>query len=203
MILKNLFGRKRQEPAPPRHIQSAAAGTLTSGPDPRLPDFWHSQPLPIPLLNGTPVSVIYSGYVLGEEPDALAEYDAALADFLRLGAGERKRATPHVHKHCRAEVDTADWPGRAEVDAATVSPERVWEFVKPLNIYVERRLFNDMDIYVNVSCECAWDTEHGVALVFRQGKQLTRVGSNDGHLTDADALNVPDEQDALLSAWKG
>jgi hypothetical protein len=39
-------------------------------------------------------------------------------------------------------------------------------------------------------------------LVFRQGRQLTRVSGQDGHLTHADAYNVPDSEDALLSSFK-
>jgi len=42
-------------------------------------------------------------------------------------------------------------------------------------------------VYVSVECECSWEPEHGLQLVFRGGARVTKVGPYDGHLT-----NVPD-----------
>lgn len=50
-------------------------------------------------------------------------------------------------------------------------------------------------------CECDWEEEHGLQLVFRQGKKLTRISDQDGHLTEADAYDKPDEEDELLSKF--
>ena len=52
-----------------------------------------------------------------------------------------------------------------------------------------------------MACECEWEQEHGLQLVFRQGKKLTRVSDQDGHLTKADAYGIPDNEDKLLSAF--
>ena len=57
------------------------------------------------------------------------------------------------------------------------------------------------DIYINVTCECEWEKEHGLQIVFRQGKQLTRISEQDGHLTEADAYDKPDKEDALLNQF--
>lgn len=37
--------------------------------------------------------------------------------------------------------------------------------------------------------------------MFRQGKKLTRISDQDGHLTEADAYDKPDEEDELLSHY--
>ncbi|MGK0365192.1 MAG: hypothetical protein ACI85O_002257 [Saprospiraceae bacterium] len=49
-------------------------------------------------------------------------------------------------------------------------------YVYPQDIYVTRRHQSDKDIYLNIDCECEWEQEHGLQLVFRQGKQLTKIG---------------------------
>nr|WP_206680680.1 hypothetical protein [Hymenobacter polaris] len=59
----------------------------------------------------------------------------------------------------------------------------IWKFVWPTDIYVSRRPYNEPDIYVQVTCECDWEQEHGLQLVFKQGKKITRVSEQDGHLT--------------------
>ena len=66
---------------------------------------------------------------------------------------------------------------------------------------MSRRAYQEQDIYVQVACECDWEQEHGLQLVFRQGKKLTRISDNDGHLTEADAYGKPDEEDELLSKF--
>ena len=79
----------------------------------------------------------------------------------------------------------------------------IWNHVQPYEIYVERRPYEDKDIYINIICDCDWELEHGLQLVFRQGKQITRVSMIDGHLTEADAYDKPDSEDELLSLFKG
>lgn len=54
-------------------------------------------------------------------------------------------------------------------------------------------------LYVQVACACEW--EHGLQLAFRQGKKLTIISDQDGHLTEADAYDIPDEDDELLSRF--
>lgn len=67
-------------------------------------------------------------------------------------------------------------------------PNHIWNFIQPADIYVSRRAYQEQDIYVQVACECDWEQEHGLQLVFRQGKKLTRISDNDGHLTEAEKV---------------
>jgi hypothetical protein len=203
MIFKKLFG-KPQAAHPDfgngaeLDIQSAAAGTLT-----RVESWrWRSQPIRIPYFKDLKMAVEFHDIEEGGADTFLAEYDAALLHFLKLNLEDRNSATPHVHAHCRDCISSADFEGREALASATVVPASVWPFVKPIDVTVSRRLFNEQDVYIAVSCAVPWEDEHGMQLVFRQGKQLTRVGPIDGHLTDADAHNIPDEQDAMLSAWR-
>lgn len=77
----------------------------------------------------------------------------------------------------------------------------IWNFIHPTEIYVTRRPYNEQDIYVQIACECDWEKEHGLQFVFRQGRKLTRISEQDGHLTEADAYDKPDKEDELLSKF--
>lgn len=35
---------------------------------------------------------------------------------------------------------------------------------------------------------CAWEPEHGLQLVLREGRSITKLGPYDGHLTHSDAF---------------
>ncbi len=80
-------------------------------------------------------------------------------------------------------------------------PNEIWNFVHPSKIYVSRRHRRDKDIYIHITCRCDWEEEHGLQLVFRQGKKITRVSDIDGHLTESDAYDKADEDDELLSEF--
>ena len=75
----------------------------------------------------------------------------------------------------------------------------IWKYVYPQEIHITRRHRRDEDIYLSVICE--WEQEHGLQLVFRQGKQLTRISPQDGHITEADAYDKLDEEDELLNQF--
>jgi hypothetical protein len=40
----------------------------------------------------------------------------------------------------------------------------------------------DQRVYVSVECECDWEPEHGLQIVFRDGATVTKVGPYDGHV---------------------
>lgn len=41
---------------------------------------------------------------------------------------------------------------------------------------------------LSIECECAWEPEHGLQLVFASGERLSRVSPYDGHLTWASTV---------------
>jgi hypothetical protein len=44
-------------------------------------------------------------------------------------------------------------------------------------------------VYVSLECECDWEPEHGLQIVFRDGRRVTKVGPCNGHLTNSDAYD--------------
>jgi hypothetical protein len=182
-------------------ITSQVAGELTQ--DEQLDDWWESTAaIAVPFFDGRALPVVFMNYTPAEDAAFLQQADDALRNFLALTMADRLAVSAHVHKNCTdfLEVvghDEADEPMHAIKDAS-----EIWAFVHPTNVYVKRRHRRDRDVYVQIACECEWEGEHGLQLVFRRGRQLTRVSAQDGHMTEADAQNKPDEEDELLSRFK-
>lgn len=44
--------------------------------------------------------------------------------------------------------------------------------------------------YADLECECDWEIEHGLNLVFRDGDRISKVGQYDGHLHHIDPTEV-------------
>jgi hypothetical protein len=67
--------------------------------------------------------------------------------------------------------------------AGIADPNMVWQFVHPREVlisYSEKR----NAVFVVLSCECDWEEEHGLQLVYQDGTTLVRVSQQDGHYTD-------------------
>lgn len=62
-------------------------------------------------------------------------------------------------------------------------PAQVWNHIRlgdaPM---VEAGDAEDSPWYVTLECECEWEEEHGLTLVFRDGSEITKVGPSDGLL---------------------
>lgn len=54
-----------------------------------------------------------------------------------------------------------------------------------------RRRSKDHLVYLSIDCGCDWEVEHGLQLVLRDGREITKVGPCNGHLTNADAYADP------------
>jgi hypothetical protein len=66
----------------------------------------------------------------------------------------------------------------------------VWSHVRfGEKFIVRRRTVADAEhgVYLSLTCKCDWEPEHGLQLVLRDGRAITKIGEYDGHLTNADA----------------
>lgn len=54
---------------------------------------------------------------------------------------------------------------------------------------VSRRSYGDEGIYISLECNCDWEVEHGLQIVFKNGLVVNKVGPYDGHLTNSDAYD--------------
>ena len=167
-------------------------------PHPRFPEEWlTSEAVSIPFFDGKELKFTLDGYSDDDEA-FLIEADIAISNFLTKNAADREAISHLVFQNYRDFVEAVgDEDELPEIEVK----ENVWAFVYPQIIYVTRRHRRDKDIYLLIHCECEWEVEHGLQIVFRQGQKVTRVSDIDGHATEADAYDKPDEDDVLLSKF--
>ena len=179
-------------------IISKEIGHLTQDKD--FPDWWKSTQVEIPFFDGKGMSIIFMDYEPETDLKFIDEADSALSSFLQFDKQARLAISDLVFKNYSDFLEAIGDDDEFKINIK--QNEDIWDFVHPSEIYVTRRPYSDMDIYVQLHCSCDWEEEHGLQLVFRQGRQLTRVSDIDGHLTEADAYGKPDSEDELLSKFK-
>jgi hypothetical protein len=142
-----------------------------------------SIPIRIPMLGRTKRTIVLGGY---ESDRKKGEFHAAIKNFL---AGDRtvlERASKHVYRYyldVREDVGP-DEEGFPRIRSAATVWKRVRFGPEPM---VRRRHYGDKKVYVSLECNCDWDAEHGLQLVFKNGRSINKVGPYDGHLTNSDA----------------
>ncbi len=181
-------------------ISSKVLGELKQNEE--FDDWWESEPVDIPFFDGKQIVITYMDLVPEDDPDFMGEADQALSSFLQKGNADRLALSELAYQNC---MDFLQAVGYDEDDKPLwdiKDKEEIWKFIYPEQIYLTRRHRRDKDIYISLICECEWEQEHGLQLVFRQGKKLTRISAQDGHITEADAYDDPDEEDELLSQFE-
>jgi hypothetical protein len=180
-------------------ITSSVLGQLTQ--DLQLTEWWKSEPITVPYFDNKLLPVIFMDFEPEKDTEFIKEADKALTSFLQLSSSDKFTITSYVYENFR---DFRNSIGENDVSKKLKNikdENKIWKFVYPSAIHVSRRPYNDKDIYVQIACECEWEKEHGLQLVFRQGRKLIRVSDQDGWLTKADANGIPDEEDVLLSMF--
>ncbi len=161
-------------------------------PDPHIPEWLVSEPLPIPFFDGHNLSVTIKDL---RETD-VRDIEHATSSFLKLGHRDRLAASRYVFANYQR---TAELVSELDLGCLIESEEAVWLHVRPSEIFVSRRHRRDCAIYVSIVANCDWEPEHGLQLVYRRGSELVRVSDQDGHLTHTDAYDLPEEQDRIVS----
>ena len=182
-----------------RKIISTIIGELKQEHD--FPDCWRSGEIEIPFFNNKKLTITFTSFEPEKDKEFIAEADQALTNFLKLSAEDRNAISILAYKNCTEFLEEFDLDEADELLRNIKDPNEIWGFIQPTEIYIRRRPYNEQDVYVQVACECDWEQEHGLQFVFRQGRKLTRISGQDGHLTEADAYDKPDEEDELLSVF--
>ena len=161
-------------------IELPGIGRLTY--DSKL-NWYISEDLTLRVLGGHLCRIILAGY---DEDDNKQDFLTAASNFVTIGPATLWDAEEAVYQYYRdcAEYLDLEAGGNPRID----SPHDVWEHVQfGGKALVVRRAYGDRGVYVSLECECDWEEEHGLQIVFRNGLQVNKVGAYDGHCTNADA----------------
>ena len=161
-------------------------------PDEHIPEWLVSKKVDVPYFPGPKLRFVFDG--LGGD-DAPEEFASAVRRFLALTVHERDHAAQYVFTNYR---ETCEAIGADEVGVNIDGPADVWNHVRPDEIFVKRRHSGDRKVYVQITAECAWEPEHGLQIVYREGSELKRVSEQDGHLTYVDAFALPESEDRIV-----
>ncbi|KGQ20588.1 hypothetical protein LF41_1125 [Lysobacter dokdonensis DS-58] len=145
--------------------------------------WYYSDPLPLALLNGQLCRIGLEDY---DEDEAPHQFHETIANLLTAPFSVLRAAEQHVFQYYLDVNDNWD-PSDAEY-VSIASPSEVWQHIgldaEPM---VTRRAYGDRGIYVSLECSCAWEPEHGLQIVLKDGNVVNKVGPYDGHLTNSDA----------------
>ncbi|MEU4427347.1 hypothetical protein AB0F81_42550 [Actinoplanes sp. NPDC024001] len=147
---------------------------------------WHyGPPTTVEVLGAARCRIVLDGY---DDDDAPEDFHAAIRRFLALDRSALEAAAPAIYAYYRDVTEQVSDDGRVEIDG----PHDVLDHVRPgQEPVVSRDSHGDRHVYVSVECNCDWEPEHGLQIVFRDGATVTKVGPYDGHLTNAAAFADP------------
>jgi hypothetical protein len=137
-------------------------------------DFYESEPFAIPYFDNNKLKIVF---VEAEYQPYLITADEVLENFLKLNSEDRIKDSKMVY-HYYSEFLKFGYTKALNIKET----KDVWNFVKPTEIIIHES--QNGVFYLCVSCECEWEEEHGLQLVFKDGQTLTRASGHDGHYTD-------------------
>jgi hypothetical protein len=137
-----------------------------------MPDWWMSDPVAVPFCSDRRLPFTM---MLGNSKNlAAADVMAAVRAFLALTDQDRLATSQRVFRHYRSFVNHVP-----EAELSITEPEQIWVHIRPTDVFVSRHTDGDGRVYVRVCCDCDWDEEHGLQLVFRDGNMLTLVSAHE------------------------
>lgn len=145
----------------------------------------------VPAL-GVECRFMLKGYEGDSSP---TDFRDAMLRFIALSPQALIDASKHVYAYY-SDVRDSGWGDPPEIPSA----EQVWEHVDfGTEAIVSRRGNGDDRVYISLECGCAWEREHGLQIVFREGSCISKVGQFDGHVSNADAFADPSLEDTVYA----
>ncbi len=139
--------------------------------------------------------VIDSGILSLENERQFAD---TVADFTHRDQGALHAASRFAYQYYLDTARLSSEQGR-DVDIPEVDDEgAIWRHVtfgREFDLHLGRD--GDASVYLSVECECEWETEHGLQIVFRSGREVCKLGPFDGHMTNAEAFGRRDLADRI------
>jgi hypothetical protein len=138
------------------------------------PDLFQSEPYSIPFFDHKELRVVF---VDAKHEPYLIEADNVLENFLNLANNDRLKGSQLVFDYYK---ETLKFGYTQSLDIENMAD--IWNYVYPSEVFIHWD--ENGEFYLCVSCGCEWEEEHGLQLVFKDGKKLTRASGHDGGFTD-------------------
>lgn len=161
-------------------ITSRALGTLTQG---EFDDLWESKPVKLPFYNNLQIPIKYKDFVPSEDKSFLKEADEAVQIFLSKTEADRLSWSKHIHQNCIDFLEMVEEDDSIE-EWKRIPKNDIWNHLDIQEIHVSREPYEDKGIYIQLICDCEWEEEHGLQLVFNKNGDLIRVSAIDGHILE-------------------
>ena len=143
-----------------------------------IPEWWVSRPVVVRFLSEQPIPFTLMVQADGDEyPPDVAE---AVARFLSLGPTDRAAATGRVFEYYCDYVNAVP-----DAHLGIDEPDSIWPHIQARYAALQRKGKTGRHVYVLLVCDCEWDDEHGLQLLYRDGNDLVHVGDQDGGITYA------------------
>lgn len=173
--------------------------------DPRAPDF--SDPnldlrdfigalVPVRVLGNQACQLGLEQYT--DDPRKV-DFHEALRNFLAADESTLRAATAPLFQYY---VDiNSQWDPEDDEYLELSEVDDLWRHVRLGDHPVLRRRMRDGLVYVSVECGCAWEPEHGLQLVFKNGMTISKLGPFNSHLSNADAYGRPDLEGVIYKGF--
>lgn len=146
-----------------------------------------SKPIAVKVLNDEMIEFVLEDY---QQDESKEEFHQAIENFLTIDKAVLKQAQDDIYQYY---IDVSNEIGIDDACYIKIAkPEDVWKHIE-LNgsPVVTRRPSGNRLVYVTLECNCDWEEEHGLQIVFKQGLFVNKVGAYDSHLTNSDAYDDP------------
>lgn len=173
-------------------MEMAGVGPLTL--DERL-GWYYSVEVTASALGGALGQIVVTQDYAVEDQDSV---DGAVRAFLSSDDTALRASSADVFAYYLDTVRESREQGWSCEIPEIAEPSAVWDHVSfGREFHVDRETGGDGQVYISIECECAWEREHGLQLVFSGGRTVSKVGPYDGHMTNASAYGREDLKGAV------
>ena len=140
-------------------------------PDKEYKEILYSQPIKVPFFEGK--KVVFE--IDGSNANSLERIDKAIGNFLEKNISDRSKITKYIIEDYRDFIRSA---GFYEDTPIIIREEDVWRYVFPNRIYVgmENSYRGSSTVYLRITSGCGWEIEHGLDIVYQEGKEFVGFG---------------------------
>jgi len=142
-----------------------------------------TDPVQVPMFNTRWAFALDNYY-----PRSKTEFEQVIDNFLQLQSDDLAAANSFIFQYYQDTLEDLDADEIAELTPID-SAEQVRQFIELAGNPLVQRRDADGLLYVSLDFKCDWNADHGLQIVFREGKALCKVGEYDSHLTNSDAYD--------------